>query len=113
MVVTGRWALVYGIYAYSYARPDGKGKVFKESTGWTAFMTATIITAAVYAAFIPLIGFSAFIAGAAAFIVVMASAFCFSRRFSGLTGDTYGALNEIGELMVLVVVTILTMINLI
>jgi adenosylcobinamide-GDP ribazoletransferase len=40
-------------------------------------------------------------------IIVMAVAFYLKGRFGGLTGDTYGAINEIAEVCVLILVCLL------
>ncbi len=113
MTVTGRWAMVYGIFAHNYARKEGAGKIFKEGMGWQAFAGATFITLAVYGACIPVAGYSAFAAGAAAAVVTAVVALLFSRRLCGLTGDVYGALNEIAEVTVLAAAVLMTNIGLI
>lgn len=107
MTVTGRWSIVYGIFIYSYARSEGAGKAFKEGTGWITFMGATCFTLIIYGAFIPVAGYNIFIVAAAAFLVTALFALLFSRRLSGLTGDTYGALSEISEVTVLISAVIL------
>ncbi len=107
MSMTGRWAMVYGLFAHRYARAEGIGKSYKEGTNLTSFIVATAITAAVYGAFIPLTGYYIFIAGAAAALVAIILGLFFSRRLSGLTGDTYGALNEIAEITVLIAIVLI------
>ena len=42
-----------------------------------------------------------------AWIIVFPLAAFFKWRFSGMTGDTYGAVNEIGEICVLLIMNIL------
>ena len=47
MPVLSRWAMVYAIFAYPYARPSGLGKVFKQGTNWQMFTIATLIALAI------------------------------------------------------------------
>lgn len=37
MPVGSRWAMVFAIFAYPYARPEGLGMVFKQETKWQRF----------------------------------------------------------------------------
>ncbi len=102
MPVVSRWAMVYAIFAYPYARPAGLGKVIKQGVRWPAFIGATLITFVVAVVLMPLFQ----LAGVAAmlgvwFITVLAAAY-FGGKFAGLTGDTYGAINEIAEVSALI-----------
>jgi adenosylcobinamide-GDP ribazoletransferase len=107
MPVLSRWAMVYAIFAFRYARPEGLGKAYKEATRWPQFAGATFITLAVAAALYPLISFAGFLVMAGIWIIVTALAFYFRYKFAGLTGDTYGAVNEVSEVMALVLVVII------
>jgi adenosylcobinamide-GDP ribazoletransferase len=40
-------------------------------------------------------------------VIVMAMAFYLKGKFGGLTGDTYGAINEVAEVLVLILVCLL------
>ena len=44
MPVLGRWAMVFAIFAYPYARPEGLGKAIKPGATWLSFGAATLIT---------------------------------------------------------------------
>ena len=44
MPVVSRWAMVYAVFAYPYARPAGLGKAFKQAASWQRFTLATVIT---------------------------------------------------------------------
>jgi adenosylcobinamide-GDP ribazoletransferase len=107
MPSVSRWAMVYAIFAYRYARPSGLGKAFKEATKLPHFIVASIIVLGIAGGLYPLFGFTGFfvIAGAAA--ITTGLAFYFKYKFAGLTGDTYGAINEFSGIMVLLVVLIL------
>jgi adenosylcobinamide-GDP ribazoletransferase len=102
MPVAGRWAMVFAITAFPYARQEGLGRVFKENANGLALIIATVVT--LLAAVVLLRWAGLMIMVVAAGIVAGAAAFC-NRRFAGLTGDNYGALNEIAEVTVLLLVT--------
>lgn len=102
MPVVSRWAMVYAIYVYRYARPSGLGTAFKQATRWPQFTAATIITLAVSAALMPWFSMTGLLIIFSIFIITTALAFYFRYKFAGLTGDTYGAINELAEVMILV-----------
>jgi len=96
--VCGRWALAYAIVAFPYARPAGLGRAFKDAAGWRelalASGAAATIGAVVWwpwgaATLLPAWG----VAGLGARFIL--------RRLPGLTGDSYGALNELVEVAIL------------
>jgi adenosylcobinamide-GDP ribazoletransferase len=105
MPTAGRWAMVYAITVYPYARPSGLGTVFKENAGKWSLVIATVITLAVAGGLFLWIGLVIMMvvwgitAGIGSF---------FRKRFNGLTGDNYGAINVIAEVTVLVVVVLLS-----
>lgn len=102
--VVSRWAMVYAVFAYPYARPSGLGKVFKQGTGWPQLAIATLIALAVAAALFQLAGLVIMLA---IWVIVVAAATYLKRKFAGLTGDTYGAINEAAEVCVLILVILL------
>ncbi len=104
MPVISRWAMVYTIFAYPYARPSGLGKVFKQGVNWLKLVMATLIALAVAAALSRLAGLAVML-GAWVIVVIMAT--YLKRKFAGLTGDTYGAINEVAEVSVLLLVYLL------
>ncbi len=110
MPVISRWAMVYTIFAYPYARPSGLGKVFKQGVNWLKFVMATLIALAVTAALARLAGLAVML-GAWVIVVIMAT--YLKRKFSGLTGDTYGAINEVAEVSVLLLVYLLARLGLV
>ncbi|MFH1031542.1 MAG: adenosylcobinamide-GDP ribazoletransferase [Chloroflexota bacterium] len=102
--VTSRWSMVYAIFAYPYARPAGLGKSFKEATGWKQFTIATLITLAIT---IVLFKFGGLVILFGAWLLVILLVFYLKRKFAGLTGDTYGAINEIVETGVFIIIGLL------
>ena len=108
MPVVSRWAMVYAIFAYPYARPSGLGQAFKQEARWPRFTVATVITFVV-AFLLPLAGLAIMLG---IWVIVMIMATYLKSKFSGLTGDTYGAVNEAAEVCVLILVLVLARLGL-
>ncbi|MGI5921239.1 MAG: adenosylcobinamide-GDP ribazoletransferase [Syntrophomonadaceae bacterium] len=93
--ITGRWIMALAIYFFPYARKEGG-----LGQGFTAEKRIPyIILSSILALLITL-----FITGAAGFLVALMVAGLTlliagwaARRLGGLTGDVYGALNEVSE----------------
>lgn len=100
--VISRWTMIYAIFAYPYARPSGLGKAFKQATGRWQFLLATVITLALAAGLFRLAGLAILFI---VWLLVLATAFYLKRKFAGLTGDTYGAINEVAESGVFIMVS--------
>jgi len=112
MPMIGRWAMVYAIFAYPYAKPSGLGVVFQQGAGWRRFTIATIVTLGIAIGlarwaditYFYLVGL---VIMGGIWIITIAMAAYLRRRFAGLTGDTYGAINEVAEVFVLILVLLL------
>jgi len=131
----GRWAMVYAVARYPYARAAGAGSPFRardgagglgrrlaQATTWSAgllaiavallaglgvlHMGASGVTLAIPANLSRTLVIAALLVAAlwlVAFVVTLGWARWAARKLGGgLTGDTYGALNELIELAVLV-----------
>lgn len=100
--VLGRWADVVAIFAFPPAREGGLGRTFRETSGRTAPLVAGVTAAAVA-------GLGAGASGIVALVVVTGIALGLGawwvRSLGGLTGDTYGAASEMGEVVALAVLT--------
>jgi adenosylcobinamide-GDP ribazoletransferase len=105
MPTIARWTIVYAIFAYPYAREQGMGKIFQEGTNWPWLAIATAIT---LAASLALMGLDGLAVMAAALLVALLIANFLSKRLGGLTGDTYGAINELAEVSVLILIPLIT-----
>ncbi|MDF2571412.1 MAG: cobS [Sporomusa sp.] len=102
MPVAGRVAMVVSITSFPYARPDGMGKAFAQFAGRT-----TLIIAVTFAlAFIVPFGLQSLISAGGAVLAGVLSARYFANVLGGLTGDTYGAITELTELVALLVFVI-------
>ena len=104
MPAASRWAMVYSIFAHPYARPSGMGTIFKEGTDWRRFLIATAIALAIA---IPLFQVAGLVIMLGVWLTALAAASYLKGKFAGLTGDTYGAINEIAEVSVLILVCLL------
>lgn len=112
MPVVSRWAMVYAICAYPSASPSGLGNERKQASDWTRFIMATFITLTVATGLAWLANITYFyLVGPAImlgiWVIVITMGAYFKRKFSGLTGDTYGAINEVAEVCVLIIVVLL------
>lgn len=96
--VLSRWVMVAAVGAFPYARSHGSGLVFKQ--GATQMRVAVSTVAAAVIAF-ALWGFAGLgLMAAVAVLALLLGAFL-SRRQGGLTGDSYGAINEVAEVAAL------------
>jgi adenosylcobinamide-GDP ribazoletransferase len=109
MPVYSKWIMVPAMYHGKSARHDGLGKIFVESVSLTIVMfssaLAIFIFAIIFAAHpagmeglrAPLI-FGLLLAG---YLLARITVLFCSGKFSGLTGDTLGALSELSEILYL------------
>lgn len=105
MPVLGRWAMVYAVYAFPYARPTGgMGRAFTEHAKGLRFLVATLIMLAIAVTFL---GTGSIALMAASWVASWALGNFLARRLGGLTGDTYGAVNEVVELLALLLIPLL------
>ena len=105
MPTIARWTMVCAIFAYPYAREQGMGKIFQEGGNWPWLAIATAITLASCLGLMWLNGLAVM---AAAMLVALLMAYWLSRKLGGLTGDTYGAINELVEVSVLILIPLIT-----
>jgi len=102
-----RWSMVYAMLAYPYARPSGLGTTFKQYAKWSGFAPSTVFTAAAavlvlwwrdvsypYAATL--------VIALGVWLITLAWTKYLNWKFAGLTGDSYGAVNEIAEVGTLI-----------
>ncbi len=103
--VAGRWGQLIAIGSYAYLKPVGKGRFLVDGLQWPGDgLLGTAFLAVVAAALFLSPAGVAFTLGTA-----FAAVFCgwvIARRFGGQTGDTYGAIVEISEALVLVAATL-------
>jgi adenosylcobinamide-GDP ribazoletransferase len=98
--MVGRWAMAVAVVAFPYARAEGLGRAMKDHAGW---LEATVATVTALAGAALLGGWWGGLALGAAIPVAGAGVAFALRRLPGLTGDVYGALCELVEVMTLLV----------
>ena len=104
MPVLGRWSMVYAILAYPAARSEGLGQYFKEQSNWWGLVIATIITIAVSVVLLNLWGLALVVA---IWLILVIISVVLRKKLGGLTGDTYGAINEVIEVCTLILVPLI------
>lgn len=104
MPLLGRWAMVLAVAAFPYARQAGKGLVFKGQATWQRTATAGgigLVLAVLVA------GISGLALALSVTIVALLAGRFLQSRLGGLTGDSYGAINELSEVVALIVLPLL------
>ncbi len=100
--VLGRWAMVIGLFLFPYARSEnGLGKVFAAGTGRLQLVAASLITLAAAWLLCKTVGLLTLLG---VLLITAAVSYGVSKRIGGLTGDTYGALEELGEVVSLLLI---------
>lgn len=97
-VALSRWGMALALGIFPYARQEGLGSAFR-SAGRTSvgIAGATALTAAV------LLGGAGMLLFVSATALALLLGWGISRLLGGLTGDTYGAINEVIEACLLVI----------
>lgn len=90
-----RAAMVYAARAYPYARPGpGLGQLFRDGLTWrTVAIAGAMATAAAGLA----LGWLGLAMALCVWLLTLVMAWWVQRRIPGLTGDVYGAINELNE----------------
>jgi adenosylcobinamide-GDP ribazoletransferase len=96
--ILGRWADIYGIFWFPPAREGGLGRSFQSQVRRADFAIATATTLALA---LLLAGIRGLIALVLVWAISRWLARWWTRDLGGLTGDTYGALCEIAEVVTL------------
>lgn len=91
-----RWAMVWAAWRYPLARPDGFAVWFRQGLGWPHILVAGSTALTVAVAIGRESGLASF---AAIWLFTLLFAAWVQRRIPGLTGDVYGALNELAEVV--------------
>lgn len=94
----GRWAMLGALVGFPAAAPAGLGALVKTHVRWPQLLLGSVTSLAL--AWL-LLGPRGLAAAAAAVAAGGLFALLCSRRLGGLTGDTYGAICEIGEVAAL------------
>lgn len=103
--IIGRWVSVFSIYFFKTARSEGLGYFFKENIGLKELTLSLILTMGILYYFTGIAGLVSLII--VTFFSALASLF-FKSKLGGLSGDIYGALCELSELLSLILLLIFT-----
>jgi adenosylcobinamide-GDP ribazoletransferase len=87
-----RWSMVVALAAFPYVRQQGLGSPFHQGRIWPA-TTAAAVSAAIAAVLLGGIAGAAMLVGATAIAWLLG--WGMASKLGGLTGDTYGAVNEV------------------
>lgn len=96
--VLGRWGMTVAVVAFPYARPEGLGRTMKDHAGWREALLASVI--AFVAAWV-LAGWLGWILFLLSGVLMLLAVRFVLTRLPGLTGDIYGAVGELLEVLVL------------
>ncbi|MBN2462830.1 MAG: adenosylcobinamide-GDP ribazoletransferase [Dehalococcoidia bacterium] len=97
MPTLSRWVMVSIVLTFPYAKRSGMGLAFKRGATWQRLTIATAIALIVAVALLKLWGL---VLMAALWLIAFGIASYFRSRLGGLTGDNYGAINEMAEVLV-------------
>ncbi|KJS23401.1 MAG: hypothetical protein VR72_00840 [Clostridiaceae bacterium BRH_c20a] len=104
MPVLGRWMLLYCLAFFPYAKKEGLGKIFWQNTSKSCWYLSAIFVLLVFIIFLPIFYlFSILIT----FLIILTPALIINKHLMGHTGDTYGAINELTEVIFILVCLVL------
>lgn len=90
-----RAAMVYAARAYPYARSEsGLGQLFREGLFWREVIVAAAIAVVTAGLTLGVVGL---VLAPCVWLMTVVVAWWVQRRIPGLTGDVYGAINELAE----------------
>src|SRR5713226_3811452 len=100
---SARWAMVLALRLFPAARPTGLGAAFHQ-----VVTTKRLVLTAIVALAIALVAgqFTGLMVWATVTITTVALGFLITRSLGGLTGDTYGAIEEMAEVAALLALVI-------
>lgn len=104
MPTLSRWTMVGTILVFPYARSSGMGLAFKQGASWQRLAIATVIALIVAVALLKWWGLALM---ASLWLIVFGIASYLRSRLDGLTGDNYGAINELAEVLVLLLIILI------
>jgi adenosylcobinamide-GDP ribazoletransferase len=98
-----RWGMALALSVFPYAREQGLGTAFR------GVKKAHIITSGAIGLIAAIIfeGLSGIILFAVATIIAISTGLWITKLLGGLTGDTYGAINELTEVFVLIIAVVI------
>ncbi len=104
MPAMGRWAMTHAIFSFPYARVSGLGLSFKQGISWQKFAIASFIALALS---LLLMVWKGIVLLGTLYAVIYSIGQFIRTRIGGLTGDSYGAINELAEVITLLLIIML------
>lgn len=101
---TARWAMILTVSMFPNARPTGLGATFRQTLSMPRLVVAGVTTLIIVLVVGHLAGLFLLLVGSLAAVAVGAWA---TRRLGGLTGDSYGAIEEVAEVVMLLLIVAL------
>ncbi|MDP2167582.1 MAG: adenosylcobinamide-GDP ribazoletransferase [Thermodesulfovibrionales bacterium] len=107
MPVFSKWAMVSAMHRGVSARKDGLGRLFIENTGpgTVAFSSLLVLLFCLLSAGLSIRGLKGaelfFLMSVLLYVFSRAASMLFKQRFGGLTGDNFGAIGEMSEIIFL------------
>lgn len=98
----GRISIVIACFLFPYARVEGKGEAFIGKVAFNDFITASLLSFIMSFLLLQLRG--VLIMGFSILTVVLVGKY-FTKKYGGITGDILGFVNEVGEIVALIGVT--------
>ena len=93
-----RWLMTIAIVYFPYIRPKGLGEAFRACRDYDRALFSTILM--IIVVYIST-GFQGLISSFFALLIAIVFIWYSLKQIGGLTGDVYGAVNEIGEVIIL------------
>jgi len=93
-----RWNMTFAVVVFPYARPEGLGTIYKEYSGTKELIWATVFAAAIAGLVLGVYGILIMVLGAA---ITYLLGIKITKELGGLTGDIYGFISELSEVMLL------------
>src|SRR5947209_1051864 len=100
---TARWAMVLALRVFPSARPTGLGVAFHQAVTTERVVLAGLVALAIVLFAGPFIGLLVWVIVT---VTALALGFWITRSIGGLTGDSYGAIEEVVDVVALLVLVI-------
>ena len=92
----GYWVMVFCLAFFPYARPKGLGKIFHQETKKKYWYLSTFFMGLLFLLFFPPIYL---LIPLISFLIILSPALLINKALGGHTGDTYGAINELAQVI--------------
>jgi adenosylcobinamide-GDP ribazoletransferase len=93
-----RWNMSFAVVVFPYARREGLGTIYKEYSGMKELIWATVFAAAIAGTVLGPYGILLLALGA---VITYLLGRKITKELGGLTGDIYGLISELSEVMLL------------